>query len=141
MIPPKGMTLEEMNIMLFRLEGTFYSNGNNSIDYFRFYVDKTVLHVVVGKPVFPLDIVLKWFNKENENVAKGEYEITRSPWMNLANAWLILPGEKPNINSKISFSIIDPSQRIERKYSGEIISKNEIKLGQKTYVRLALSDE
>jgi len=62
--------------MLYRLEGTFYSNGNNSIDYFRFYIDRTVLHAVVVKPVFPLDIVLKWFNKENVNVARGEYKIT-----------------------------------------------------------------
>ena len=51
------MTAEDLHIQLPNVEGTFYLDGKNSIYYFRFYRDKTVLHAVVVKPVIPLDIV------------------------------------------------------------------------------------
>jgi hypothetical protein len=139
-VKPKRIRSEDIDIMLYTIEGTFYSNEKNSVDYLRFYRDKTVLHLVERKPLIPLDMILRLLDKENSDIAKGEYLITSSILADYFKDKLRPPEAKININSKISISIFEPRDKIERKFSGEIISKNEILIGQKTYVRLAPSN-
>lgn len=139
-ITRKRLRSEDMDILC-TIEGTFYSNQKNSVFYFRFYRDKTFLQAVVGKPVFPLDLVLKWFHNENENFAKGEYKIKSKLLANYLTIGSKAAKENPDINSKISMSIADHRQKSESKYSGEIISPNEIMVDQKLYVRLWKSTE
>ena len=125
---------EEFTKSLRSLEGTFYSDEKKYVDYFRFYSDKTVIHAVVSKPVFPLDKILVWFDKEHAEVSKGEYKIILLKLADQINRAAGPLGKK--LNPRISFSVTHPRQRVEFKFSGEIISRNEIKLEQKIYVRL-----
>ncbi|HEY8660879.1 MAG TPA: hypothetical protein VIL78_17730 [Hanamia sp.] len=74
-IKPVAMSSEEVDRRLYTLEGTFYAVRNNYTDYFRFYADKTVINIALDKSVKPSHEILKWFNKENSNVPKGEYSI------------------------------------------------------------------
>ena len=93
---------EEVDRILYTLEGTFYAIEKYCINYIRFYSDKTVITVTVSSKR-PSEEILKWFNKENSNVGIGKYILK---------------------NAKIDFTIIEPRTKRKTEYSGEGISED-----------------